>query len=115
MPVLPFVAALGIHSLYLLFFLTLTLSLGAFFNSREPVLGVALTVAVVSLMDLGRSLGGLVSWAPLLTPERLPNLAATAIQGMALPSDWWVSIVAMSLYVVAFVALGIWRFKREEL
>ena len=78
------------------------------------MLGVALTIAVVSLMDLGRSLGGLVSWAPLLTPEMLPNLAAVAIQGEALPTDWSVSIAAISLYVVSFVTLAIWRFHREE-
>ncbi len=114
LPVLPFILALGIHSLYLLFYLTLTLMLGAFFSTREPVLGVALTIAVISLMDLGRSLGGLVSWAPLLTPEMLPNLAATAIQGQTLPSDWRVSISAMSLYSLSFIALTIWRFNREE-
>jgi ABC-2 type transport system permease protein len=114
LPLTPFVVALSIHSLYLLFYLTLTLMLGAFFNTREPVLGVALTIAVVSLMDLGRSLGGLVSWAPLLTPEMLPNLAATAIQGAPLPVDWSVSIMAVSLYVVSFVTLAIWRFNREE-
>jgi ABC-2 type transport system permease protein len=114
LPVSPFVVALSIHSLYLLFYLSLTLMLGAFFNTREPVLGVALTIAVISLMDLGRSLGGLVSWAPRLTPEMLPNLAALAIQGEALPADWSVSIVAMSLYALLFVALAIWRFNREE-
>jgi ABC-2 type transport system permease protein len=114
LPVLPFVLALGIHSLYLFFYLTLTLMLGTFFNNREPVLGVALTIAVISLMDLGRSLGGLVSWAPLLTPEMLPNLAATAIQGQTLPSDWYVSVGAMALYSLAFVALAVWRFEREE-
>jgi ABC-2 type transport system permease protein len=114
LPLSPFVTALSIHGLYLLFYLTLTLMLGTFFNAREPVLGVALTVAVVSLMALGRSLGGLVSWAPLLTPEMLPNLAEVAIQGETLPADWFVSIIAMSLYVVSFVALALWRFNREE-
>lgn len=114
LPLTPFVVALSIHSLYLLFYLSLTLMLGVFFNTREPVLGVALTIAVVSLMDLGRSLGGLVSWAPLLTPEMLPNLAAVAIQGETLPADWSVSIMAMSLYALVFVALAIWRFNREE-
>jgi hypothetical protein len=69
---------------------------------------------VVSLMNLGRSLGGLVSWAPLLTPEMLPNLAAVATQGETLPVDWSVSIIAMSLYVLLFVALAMWRFNREE-
>ena len=115
LPVLPFVIALSIHSLYLLFYLTLTLMLGTFFDTREPVLGVALTIAVISLMDLGRSLGSLVSWAPLLTPEMLPNLAATAIQGEVLAPDWLVSIMAMLVYAVSFVALAIWRFNREEL
>jgi ABC-2 type transport system permease protein len=115
LPVLPFVAALSIHSLYLLFYLTLTLMLGAFFSAREPVLGLALTIAVVSLMDLGRSLGSIVSWAPLLTPEMVPNLAAVAIQGETLPADWSISIIAMSLYVMLFVVLAVWRFNREEL
>ena len=76
------------------------------FNTWEPVLGIALTIAVVSLMDLGRSLAGLVSWAPPLTPEMLPNLAAMAIQGEALPAAWSGSITAMSLYAVSFVALS---------
>jgi ABC-2 type transport system permease protein len=114
LPPSPFVAALSIYSLYLLFYLTLTLMLGTLFNTRGQVLGIALTIAVVSLMGLGQSLGNLVSWAPMLTPEKLPALAALAIQGEALPADWFVSIISMSLYVVLFVTLALWRFNREE-
>jgi hypothetical protein len=44
----------------------------------------------------------------------LPNLTTVAIQGEHLAADWSVSIIVMSLYVLLFVALAIWRFNREE-
>ena len=54
---------LGLFSLYLLFYLALTLMLGTFFSARGPVLGIAIGVAIASM----RGIGGLLSdYAPWL-------------------------------------------------
>jgi hypothetical protein len=59
-------------------------------------------------------LSGYAPWLVKILPEALPALANTIVTGKQLPSDWPVSIVAISMFSVLFVALAIWRFSREE-
>jgi ABC-2 type transport system permease protein len=111
-PPLPIVAALSLHALHLLFYLTLTLMLGAFFNSRGPVL--AIPIAILIGQGLLESLAkGFAPWFPWqILPAKLPGLASIAAQGEPLPS--FSPIVAVLLFSLAFVLLAIWRFEREE-
>jgi ABC-2 type transport system permease protein len=110
----PFLASLGLLSLYLLFYLTLTLMLGAFFDSRGPVLGIAIGVAVASMLGVGQLFAGFLPWLTLILPEALPGMVSLIVQGEALPSVWPIPVVVMALYSLLFVALAIWRFSREE-
>jgi len=109
-----FLASLTLLSLYLLFYLAMTLMLGTFFNSRGPVLGIAIGVAVFSMMGMGQLFSGFLPWLALLLPETIPGLISALVQGESIPAIWPVPIIVMSLYIVLFVTLAIWRFNREE-
>ncbi|MAG36409.1 MAG: hypothetical protein CL878_09215 [Dehalococcoidia bacterium] len=110
----PFATALALSSLYLLFYLTLTLALGTFFASRGPVLGIALGIALLSMNELGRFLAALAGWTAPLLPEALPALAESKLLAQPLPTAWPVSLAALSLYIGVALVLAIWRFNREE-
>lgn len=110
----PYLAELGLLSLYLLFYLALTLMLGTFFNTRGPVLGIAIGVAIGSMIGMGQFFAGFMPWLVLILPEALPALVSALVQGESIPAIWPVPIIVISLYTVLFVALAIWRFKREE-
>ncbi len=110
----PYLAELGLFSLYLLFYLALTLMLGTFFNTRGPVLGIAIGVAIGSMLGMGQLFAGFMPWLVLILPEALPALVSALVQGESIPAIWPVPIIVISLYTVLFVALAIWRFNREE-
>ena len=114
LPIGPYLASLGLLSLYLLFYLALTLMLGTFFNDRGPVLGIAIGVAIFSMLSMGNLFAGFMPWLVLVLPETLPDLISALVQGETLPAIWPIPIIAISLYIVLFVGLAIWRFNREE-
>ena len=58
----PYLVMLALLSLYLLFYLALTLMLGAFFDSRGPVLGIAIGVAIASMIGVGNLFAGFLPW-----------------------------------------------------
>ena len=112
LPPIPIVTALSLHALHLLFYLTLTLVLGTFFNSRGPVL--AIPIAILIGQGILESLAkGFAPWFPWhILPAKLPGLAGIAALGEPLPSSS--PIVAALLFSLVFVLLAIWRFEREE-
>jgi len=115
LPLGPYLINLALLSLNLLFYLALTLMLGTFFNARGPVLGIAFGVAIWSMLGMGKLLfARFIPWLVLILPEALPDLISVLAQGGSMLATWPVSIIAMSLYTVLFVALAIWRFNREE-
>lgn len=109
-----FLAPMGLFSLYLLFYLTLTLMLGTFFNTRGPVMGITIAVAIASMREIGQLLSGFAPWLAKILPEAMPVLARTIATNVSLPAYWPVSMVVLLLYSLLFVAVAIWRFRREE-
>lgn len=110
-PLLPWLAALALQALYVLFYLALVLWLGAVFTSRLPVLLTAFGVL------LGQPLVEFFTreWAPGLAwlfPSKLPELARFAQRAEAWPSV--VPAVAAVAYVAVFLWLAVRRFEREE-
>jgi ABC-2 type transport system permease protein len=114
LPFAPYLAMLGLLSLYLLFYLALTLMLGAFFDTRGPVLGIAIAVAIASMLSIGNLFAGFLPRIVVLLPESIPGILTFLVQGEPLPDVWPIPIILMSVYSLLFVALAIWRFKREE-
>lgn len=116
-PVAGFATALGLVYLNLLFYLTLTLMLGAFFGARGPVLGIGFGLLFGYQLFTGIANGVIANFGPWglvlntpITPEPLTILAAI---GAPLPTV--LPIVFTALWCVVFVALAVWRFAQEEL
>jgi ABC-2 type transport system permease protein len=113
---LNFLGALGLLFLNLLFYLTLTLMLGALFPGRGPVLGIGFGLLFGYQIFVGLANGllayvgpwGLVVQTPV-TPEPLSVLVA-----LGLPLPTIVPIVLTALWCVLFTAVAVWRFGREE-
>jgi ABC-2 type transport system permease protein len=110
----PYLAVLALFGLYLLFYLALTLMLGTFFGNRGPVLGIAIGVAIASMRGIGGLFSDYAPWLVKVLPEALPTLANAVATGRSLPTDWPAPILAALFYLLLFMALAIWRFRREE-
>jgi ABC-2 type transport system permease protein len=110
-----FAAGVGLVFLNLLFYLTLTVMLGAFFESRGPVLGIALAI-----LFAWQFLSGIAPWLTQVMPwgmvvntsqETLP-LAFSLASGQPLPTI--MPIYGTIGWCLLFIALAIWKFQREE-
>lgn len=112
LPAMPIVAALSLHALHLLFYLTLTLMLGTFFSSRGPVLAIPIAILIGQgiLESLAKPYAPWFPWRAL--PSKLPVLANVAAQGDPLPI--LTPIFSVLLCSLAFVLLSIWWFERIE-
>ncbi len=115
-----YAAALGLSYLNLFFYLTLAVMLATFFNSRGPVLGIAILVTWSGPMQfIGSAMQEYTPWLDLVLPWGLlihvgheGPLAGYVALGMPLPT--LVPIIAAALWCVLFTAMAIWRFGREE-
>ena len=105
-PVLPFLGALGLLALNLLFYLAFTLMLGTFFSGRSAVIGGALVLLFVQ-SQLGQS-----ALAPYI-PGALPFMAIQLLDGTPLLGI--LPIVATTVLIPVCMGVAIWRFRREEL
>jgi ABC-2 type transport system permease protein len=111
-----FLAALGLVYLNLLFYLTLTLMLGALFAGRGGVLGIAFGLLFGYQIFIGLA-NGIIAyigpWALVVqTPLSSEPLSVLAAVGQPLPTV--VPIVVTALWCVVFTAVAVWRFGREE-
>ncbi len=109
-PALAFVGALGILALHTLFYLALSLLMGAVVKDR----GLLLAVTLGSLLG-GALFVDLIPQLTLFTPWALPNIAAALGLGVPLPPALLAPIAVTLLLSVAAVALALWRFERREL
>jgi ABC-2 type transport system permease protein len=118
MPVLPFLAGLGVLGLGILFYLTLALALGAFTLSRGITLGVPLLIGIIGGLILGvlqaldilRQVGYFVPWD-------LTSFGSSVATGASLASSeyWPWPIVATAVWVLLFIGAALWKFEQTEL
>jgi ABC-2 type transport system permease protein len=107
--VLPFLGGVGLVSLGLLYFLSLTIMLGTLFDQRAPVIGITLGV-----LFGGMILVGLVPEIALATPVQVHNMAAALASGAALPANWIVTVLSTVVSILVFSGIAVWRFGQEE-
>jgi ABC-2 type transport system permease protein len=115
-----FAGALGLDYLNLMFYMTLALMLATFFNGRGPVLGIAVVVAWSGPMQfIAQPMQKYAPWLDAILPWRLlidfgheGPLAGYLAMGQPLPTV--TPVVATALWCVLFVAVAMWRFRREE-
>ncbi len=113
-PIEELLAGLGLITLLLMFYLSLTLMLGTLFRSRGPVIGIPMVLV------FGNQLAGLLPWLKMVMPWNLvmdlgpdqPALAVMLVQGQALPTV--TPIIGTAVLTVVFIAVALWRFEREE-
>jgi len=106
----PFLIGLALMALGQLFYLSLTLMLGTFFNTRGPIAGIGITFIMTGL--LLKSLIPLM--VQIITPWPLPDVASGLALGTELPSVWPVPIIATMIWIAVMTAVALWRFGREE-
>ena len=110
-----FSLGMGVLALNLVFYLTLTLMLGTLFHHRGPVIGIPLALAFGQQMLLGLApfLVQVLPWI-LVVPfgdYELP-VAAALMQGRQPPT--LIPLYSVSILIVVFVVVSLWRFEKEE-
>jgi ABC-2 type transport system permease protein len=112
-PLVPYLKAIGLLSLTLLFYLTFSLMLGTIFKTRGPVIGISIGVLVIQSILRQLALNW-VPWLPLVMPDTLMQLASPIVQGQPLPTYWPIPIIFTALMSILCVLIAMWRFNREE-
>lgn len=115
-----FLLAAGIIGLNMLFYLTLMLMLGALLNNRGALIAIPI-VGLFVTMYLSSNFPALIGFTPLpLVMGTLGNPQEGIINSLALqavlgePIIYLTPIIATCGWCVAFVAVTVWRFGREE-
>jgi ABC-2 type transport system permease protein len=110
-----FLVGLALIWLSLLFFLAFTLMLGTLFNNRGAVIALPLGLLFFQqyLIGLIPPLKYLLPWT-LVIP--LNNQSGAIVPSLLLgqPVSTYLPIVLILAEIVIFVAVGIWRFQKEE-
>ncbi|MFC2004734.1 ABC transporter permease [Chloroflexota bacterium] len=107
-PFTSFLIAMGVSALHLGFYICLTLMLGTLFTSRGPVIGIPLAAFFIGSIIQALPL----SWLSILTPWPLIETSAALVHTQSMGS--LVPVIATAMWSVIFIALAIWRFRREE-
>jgi len=110
-PVKAFLVAMGLQTLHTLFYITLTMALGAFFNTRGPIMGIGIMTLMIQDLFSG-FIGQYVPWFPNVVPEMLNLGSIMVLRGVELTTS--LPIIATAAYTLIFTGLAIWRFKRTE-
>ncbi len=111
-----FMAGLGVFFLNHLFYLTLTLMLGSFFNGRGPVIGISLAFLFMQqyLIGLLPVLRYVLPWTLVVPLNNQSEVVVPALLS-GQPIYSYIPIMAVLVECVLFVLISLWRFKREEL
>jgi ABC-2 type transport system permease protein len=110
-----FLAAMGVIFLHQLFYLTLTLMLGALFNNRGPVIGIALAFLFMQqyLVGLLPVLRYLMPWTLVVPLNNETNaIVPSLLSGQPIYSS--IPLFAVAVECVLFVLVAVLRFNREE-
>ncbi|MGE5220815.1 MAG: ABC transporter permease [Omnitrophica WOR_2 bacterium] len=112
---LPFLAAMGVIFLVQLYFLTLVLMLGSLLNNRGAVIGIALGFLFLQQYIIGWRpvLKNFLPWT-LAVPLNNQNdaMVVSLLSGTPIPS--LLPLVIISIEIVVFVLITLWRFEKEE-
>lgn len=110
LPIATYVTAMGLLTLYTLFYISATLMLGSFFSTRGPVLGIAMTLVFQDF--LGQIIDSIIKGFTSILPNRLVEAADAVILGNPIPSI--IPVASTAIFIVLFIGLAIWRFNKTE-
>jgi hypothetical protein len=103
------------YSLHVLFWLTLTLMMGTFFESTGGVISIP-----IGLYFAFWFLPGLVPIMVEVNPLVLTFAEPTVMQAIGAslmtgtPVATWMPVITTAILCIVFVAVSIWRFDRQE-
>ena len=111
-----FLAALAVHFVNILFYLTLTLMLGTIFESGGPVIGIPMAFLFVQNLSMSffPMLVNYVPWTLAMPANEStnPSIAMNLMAGIPVPSftPLYVALIA----IMVFVGLALWIFQKQE-
>jgi ABC-2 type transport system permease protein len=110
------VLVMGVIFLSHFFFLSLTLMLGTFFNSRGPVIGIPLAILllqqnIIGILPIFRFV---LPWNLVIPPGDTPSLLLSIILKSPIQSEHLITLAIIIGESLLFVLIGLWRFNREE-
>ena len=109
-PLALFLSAVGALTLHTLFYLSLTLMLGTIFNSRGPILGIA----IGSILG-GGLLGSFIKPLFYVTPWMLPKVAWWTATGQAISPELRIAaLAATALWSVVFTIVALVKIEKME-
>jgi ABC-2 type transport system permease protein len=118
MPVLPFVAGLGVLSLGILFYLAMAIALGAFTLSRGITLGLPLIIGITGgfFLSIFQALGTFKELG-YLVPWNLTSYASSLATGASLASDpyWPWPVIATAIWILLLITATMAKFEQIEL
>lgn len=113
---LSFLAGIAAIALSIIFWLTLTLLAGTFFESTGAVIAVPMTV-FFAMWFIPSVLTFLMHITPVILfvgpGDQYPSVSTSLMRGETPFS--WIPVISTALFSILFTALAIWRFDRQEL
>jgi ABC-2 type transport system permease protein len=114
-PILPFIGAMGLLFLSLLFWLALAIMLSALSNMRGLAIGIPLFLILgfTLFVEIVPWIADYMPWS--LTSAVSANQTAVAVLlvlGQPIPN--WMPLIATVIGCLVFTLVAIWRFQKEE-
>jgi ABC-2 type transport system permease protein len=117
LPPLSFLAGLGVHLINLLFYVGLTLLLGALVNHRAPVIGLPLAFLFAQqyLPGLYRGLLYAIPWSLTAPPNGGASPAVTTALMTGLEPPSYLPVATTLAAAILFTAIAAWVFQRQDM
>jgi ABC-2 type transport system permease protein len=98
------------------FFLSLTLMLGTFFNSRGPVIGIPLAILFLqqNLIGILPALRFVLPWNLVIPIGNGSSPVVSLMLGVPVQSEHLTTLAMIALESIIFIIVALWRFNREE-
>ncbi|UCD99263.1 MAG: ABC transporter permease [Chloroflexota bacterium] len=108
-PLVPFLAGLGVFLLALIFYLTLVIMLGVLFESRGPVMGIAFGILIG-----GNVISSFIPQIAYVLPVTMESIAQSVVLGTPMPVMFNSQLISAAILSSVFILVALWRFQREE-
>lgn len=109
-PIVPYLYGVGLIFFHTLFYLVLTISLGAWLDQRSAILGVSLGMVMGGMI-----VGGIFKPLLYITPWMMGKMANLIVSQVAVPTPLLYSSIAVSAgWMILFVLIGIKKLNATE-